>query len=151
MVDEERKAILRFKSFRSGQTMLLAEGAVAQEKDVQDGPKYTVLGIKSESVRLKDNAGREFLVGLYDHGREAPRQATPQASVEVAPATSEAKPAASQEASSAVVVGGQGGASASSGQGTTKAQQQQKNEQLVKEGKMTKISTPFGPVYRKNE
>lgn len=151
MVGEERKAILKFKSFRSGATLLLTEGAVAQDKEAKDGPKFTVLHIKAESVRLKDGAGKEFLVGLYDHDRETPHTPVTQTTMEVEPVpTAQAAPAVDSSASSAVVVGGTSTNNQQSAE-TRIQQQREKNEQLVKEGKMKKISTPFGPVYRKNE
>lgn len=147
MVGETRKAILGFKSFRSPQTLLLGEGEVASEKDVKDGPRFTVIRIESESVRIKDSEGREFIVGLFDHSREAPAATVNQSSVEVAP-TAIVQPAGEPAGSSGVVVGGTTGAVAESPE--SRAQLiQQKNEQLVKEGKMKKIDTPFGPVYRK--
>lgn len=152
VMDKERMAILRFKNFRAGQTMFLAEGAIAQEEDVKDGPKFTITRIEAESVRLKDGSGQEFAVGLYDHVREAPRSVSSEVSVEVAPVAAPQGAAVTESGSSAVIVGeGSGGGSNGNSPETRMQRQQEKNEQLVKEGKMRKISTPFGPVYRKNE
>jgi hypothetical protein len=145
MVGETRKAILGFKSFRPPQTLLLAEGEVASEKEIKDGPRFTVVRIENESVRIKDAEGREFLVGLFDHRREAPAATVNQSTVELAPQIAPQSEAPPAEAT--ILVGG-----ASDNVTPSKLssdQLRQKNEQLVKEGKMKKIYTPFGPVYRK--
>lgn len=147
MVGAQRKAILGFKTFRPPQTMLLGEGEVASEKEIQDGPKFTVVRIESESVRIKDGVGREFMVGLYDHRRQAPEATVNQSTVEVAPQAAP-QPAAAAPATAGVVVGG--GSASTPATPEAKIQRiQERNEQLVKEGKMKKIDTPFGPVYRK--
>lgn len=147
MVEQKRKAILHFKSFRSVKTFRLGEGDVASEKDQKGGPSFTVLSIASDTVRMKDNAGKEFVVGLYDHKREGPATTVNQSKIVEAQAPSP-PPQAPAPAPSSVVVGTPTNANQEGISSKTDAQRQ-KNEQLVKEGKMKKIETPFGSVYRK--
>lgn len=138
MMADVRTAIIHFRLFNPPETLLLREGTVAKPKQ-GEGPEFVVERIEANKVIMKDSAGAKFQVGLYDHARqtEAPQApAQSQAVVSTAPA------AASAPASS--VVG-----EAPKGEPSPAAVQQERNEQLVKEGKMRKINTPFGPVYRK--
>lgn len=143
VVGSQSKAMLRFKSFKSDQTQILAEGEIGKQKDTPGGPQFTVVKIETDSVLLKDAAGQQFRVGLYDHKREAPAVTKNEPTMAVAPV---APPAKAPAATSAVA--GQTGSAAADAKANAE-QSAQKNEDLVKEGKMKKISTPFGPVYRK--
>lgn len=136
MVAGERTAMVHFRPFNPPETLILREGAVAKPKS-GPGPEFTMVRIESDKVIMTDAAGAEFQVGLYDHSRQVASQAPAQPQAVV----STTAPAASAPTSS--VVG-----EAPKKELSPAEVQQERNEQLVKEGKMRKINTPFGPVYR---
>jgi hypothetical protein len=145
MVGDTRTAMVHFKTFNPPETLILREGAAAKSKSAQK-PEFTVVRIEPDKVMMKDAAGAEFQVGLYDH----PRQVASQAPAQAPAVVSTAAPAAPAPTGSVA-----GEASAGSIVGKTPPKnlspaevQRERNEQLVKEGKMRKINTPFGPVYR---
>ena len=92
-----------------------------------DGPVFTMVRIEPDRVIMKDSAGAEFQVGLYDHSRQAAAQAPVQQQAVV---STEAPKAAAPPASS--VVG-------EAPRKETPDAIQERNEQLVKEDKMRKI------------
>lgn len=136
-VGDTRTAMVHFRPFNPPETLLLREGDTAKPSKA-DGPVFTVVRIEPDRVLMKDAAGAEFQVGLYDHSRQvAQAPAQPQAVVN----TEAAAPAAAP-------------ASAVAGEAPRKETPdaiQERNEQLVREGKMRKIQTPFGPVYRSKQ
>ena len=136
MVGNTRTAMIHFRPFNPPETLLLREGGVAKPSKA-DGPVFTMVRIEPDRVIMKDSAGAEFQVGLYDHSRQTAAQTPVQQQAVV---STETPKAAAPPASSVV---------SKAPRKETPDAIQERNEQLVKEGKMRKILTPFGPVYRK--
>mgnify|MGYP001193092893 CR=1 FL=1 len=146
----DRKVILRTNPAGRAFTQSYGEGDVVSGPEGAPGLMFRVLEIGERIVRLEDSAGREFSVSLFGHEREEAEE--DDGSIYTTPTPM-------------VIVGdddaGKGGGKSvenaqdgEDGEGYSEyssEEDEMKNEQLVKDGKLKKIDTPFGPVYRKLE
>lgn len=144
----DRKVILRTSSGGDALTRSYGEGDIVSGPEGGPGIMFRVLEIGERTVRLEDGAGKDFSVSLFGHEREDVEE--DDGSIYTTPTPM-------------VIVGdsdgGFSGGDADSeedgedGEGYSEyaSEEDEKNEQLVKDGKLQKIETPFGPVYRKLE
>jgi len=152
---------------------ILREGERVWDGEEREGGRsFLVERIEPDMAVLLDTAGRSLEVGLYDHHRIASRGNSVPAPVRQGPQiimSSPARPPETVGAPSRIApdgVGEQSGDSPAQGQEELvpelsrqendhgapapliPVQNHDEMEQLVEEGKMRKIMTPFGPIYR---
>lgn len=141
----DRKVILRVTSPGPGFTKSYGEGDVVSGPGESSGPMFRVLEIGDRLVRLEDAAGAEFTVTLFGHERE--EEEVVDESIYTTPTpmfivgetdTGDGESATAEDADDE----GEYSEYVSEGE-------EAHNEELVREGKLKKIETPFGPVYRK--
>lgn len=146
-IGSERKvALLYFERFSSNRKhRMVGEGETV--RDDGDGPRggeFLVKQVEPERVVLADASGQEIVVGLYDHERSAPPpppepptkpaqqpQAPPQ--MPATPLTMPAPPPPSGDVIRRM---------------EDMPETLEEREQAAKEGRLRRISTPFGPVFR---
>jgi hypothetical protein len=153
--DARRYAIIGF-SLTAGKSKryVLAEGEAP--KDDQGRPlAYQVEAIGPDSIVLKDRSGTAYTVGLYVNKRSSPTQTvntTPaQAPPPPTPAAQTAAPASTPAAEPTAGNQAAEKAAAETVPGLPsdyKSLPENEKERLVKEGKLRKINTPMGAVYR---
>jgi len=144
----DRKVILNISSAGRSFTKFYGEGDGVDGPEESSGPLFRVLEIGERFVRLEDSSGEEFTVSLFAHERE--EEETIDESIYTTPTPM-------------VIVGDTGSGDGQDaeaededkdGQGGSEYvsdEEETRNEQLVREGKLKKIETPFGPVYRKQD
>lgn len=154
---------------------ILREGEHVWDGDENGGGQsFQVVRVEPDMAVLLDPAGRSFEIGLYDHRRSASRGGG--ASVQQGPQIIMSTPARPREpdadAPSSSPDSSEGNDRGQSGDGPAEGhegmaqdpssqetdqgappplipiQNHDEMEQLVEEGKMRKIMTPFGPIYR---
>ena len=126
---------------------LLTAGDKADSQPGRPPFSYTLVSIEEEGVTVRDHNGAVFSVGLYDHQRSPslPRAAIPPGGSGVKVVTTKPSPNANK---------GGGVVRPDSGKtpnGITKpvnAMSKAEKEAMVKQGKLKKVSTPFGTLYR---
>lgn len=138
----ERYAIVRFPKMPSGEyarkELVMKEGETAWEiKRPEGGQYYTLVSVTRRYLEVRDNKGRQYRVGLFDHNRPQVASTTPN-KVSITTTAAKDKPAASTSS----------GGSASKAPDSSNALSKDDKEKLVEQGLMKKIITPFGPVYR---
>lgn len=144
----DRKVILNIGLSGRSFTKFYGEGDAVTGPEESSGPMFKVLEIGERFVRMEDSAGEEFTVSLFDHEREGEEvidesiYTTPTPMVIVG----DTVPGDSEDAS--VEDGDKDG---KQGSEYVSEEEETRNEQLVREGKLKKIETPFGPVYRKQD
>ncbi len=153
----EKRAILSFRHFRSApKSRILTEGQEARDEDGNARISYTVKEIHEDRVELEDSRQQTFSVGLFDNKKSSPQATQQKTTIEV-----EQGAIAGPVASASASTGDGGGSSASSaqkkGQGgdgdalstaDVNRMDQEDKDRLVEEGKLRKINTPFGNVYK---
>ncbi len=154
---KQKKAILYFKRFRKGH-LRLAEGEEARDGDERaasrpGSPVYKVLKVEARSVVLQDARGREFTIGLYDNKKRRPAKTVNKANIKVEKAVVP-KPGAIKTGKSGGRPGTVAGKSTSGSEPVLTARDIRKlsredKEALVAKGVLKKLSTPFGPVYKR--
>ncbi len=154
----EKRAILSFRHFRSApKSRILTEGQEARDEDGNARLSYTVKEIHEDRVELEDSRQQTFSVGLFDNKQASPRATQQKTTIEVEQGAI-AGPVASASAST-----GDGGSPSASPSSSQKGGQEGKDglstadvnrmdqedkDRLVEEGKLRKINTPFGNVYK---
>lgn len=136
---EIKSALLFFESFSSKQKhRVVREGETVEDDGERGkGTRYVLQALEQERAVLTDARGQEIVVGLYDHQRAAP-----------SPAVAEAKPAqpaASQPAASTAQVQPQGEPIRRMEDIPDSLEER---EELARQGRLRRISTPFGPAFR---
>ncbi|WP_459939103.1 hypothetical protein [Desulfonatronum parangueonense] len=138
---------------------LLREGERVWDGEAGDGPSFEVVSIEKENAILVDTSGRSFEISLYDHHRVAARRDGELPPGQQGP-TIISSPSARHKDQAGIVSPStfQGDRSTSEGDSSAEPQDappplipiqnHEEMEQLVEEGKMRKIMTPFGPIYR---
>jgi hypothetical protein len=140
----DRKVILRIASPGPGFTKSYGEGDVVSGPGESSGPMFRVLEIGDRLVRLEDAAGEEFTVTLFGHERE--EEDAVDESIYTTPTPMVIVGDTPAETGQDESVDGEDDAGSSE---YVSEEEEARNEQLVREGKLKKIETPFGPVYRK--
>lgn len=141
----KRVALLQFKYLRGAKKQkLVKEGEVVTDKKRTNTPRYKIVKVLPGSVVIRDNTG-EFTVDLYAGKVHRERTTRNRTSIGVAAgkpreSTVPLKPPPSP--ANREVIGTRIG---SRQRHTNKVLQ--KRRELVKEGQMKKINTPFGSVY----
>ena len=155
----EKRAILSFRHFRSApKSRILTEGQEARDEDGNARISYTVKEIHEDRVELEDSRQQTFSVGLFDNKQASPQTTQQKTTIEVEQGIT-AGPVASASAStgdggspsaspSSSQKGGQGGANGALSTADVNRMDQEDKDRLVKEGKLRKINTPFGNVYK---
>ena len=153
-----KKAMLHFKRFRKGR-ILVAEGEQAKdEKSSGSGrrksPVYTVLKVEAKKVTLKDQKGAEFEVGLYDNKQRRPVRTDNKRNIKVDTAAAPssvrkpARPARPAKHAKAAPKERAAEPAYLSAAHIRKLSSEEKAG-LVASGELKKLSTPFGPVYKR--
>jgi hypothetical protein len=154
---KEKRAVLHFRRFRKGR-LRLAEGEEARDADPKaasrpHSPVYKVVKIEPRSVVLEDAQGKKFTVGLYDNKKRHPAKTANKPNIKVEKAVLP-KPNTTKVGKSGSQVGTTAGkATAGSGAALTardiRKLSREDKEALVSQGVLKKLSTPFGPVYKR--
>lgn len=156
-VSGDRKYAILSLSLTAGKSkrFVLQEGE--SPKDDQGTPlAYQIVSIGPESVVLKDRSGTNYTIGLYVNKHSSPAQtqnAAPQVTPPPPPPPG-AQPAAAGPAPAGAPVNNETATAkpapdAASGlPADYKSLPVEEKERLVKEGKLRKINTPMGAVYR---
>lgn len=137
---ERRTALLFFQHFASRQKHRLVEEGETVHDD-GDGARdisYILKSLESERAVLEDNRGQKIVVGLYDHERAAIRDEGVQAPQ---PDTAQPAPPAQKPDDSPPVAD-------PIRRMEDIPRELEERERLAKEGRLRRISTPFGPVFR---
>ena len=151
----DRKVLLRVTASGRGITELCGEGESVPGPAESSGPMFRVVEIGERSVRLEDSAGEQFTVSLFGHEREEEEVAddsiytTPTPMFIVGDTDSASEEVAPEEDASEEVAPEEDAADEDGYSEYDSDEEELRNEQLVREGKLKKIETPFGPVYRK--
>lgn len=154
---------------------MLREGEFVWDGEEAEGRQvFQVVTIERSKATLVDSAGRSFDIGLFDHSHGPARGDTPPLFTQQGPTIITSVPARPREPASAPhatpalstdsptepgerPLEGTGGGRVepppleteqSSHPPLIPIQNHEEMEQLVEEGKMRKIMTPFGPIYR---
>jgi hypothetical protein len=139
----EKTALLYFERFSSKQKhRLVAEGeTVSDDGEKARGGEFVLQSVKKDAAILTDKDGHEIVVGLYDHERtDPPPPPKPAADPKPSPTQPPGQPVAAESQPP------------SAGEPIRRMEDipdsKEEREQLAKEGRLRRISTPFGPVYR---
>lgn len=146
LAGQERRAILYFKRFVAPRSRVVTVGQTVRDKG-ERGKRvfYQVLKIEKDQVLVKDGAGRSLQVGLYEHGLSKTGSRPVQRKIQVTTDKTQSRIglAGSRTKKKKVYSSGRLGFSQLRQMTTSE------KERLVKEGKLRKITTPFGTaVYR---
>lgn len=144
MSDSDRKAIIEFKNLRSQPSrLILGEGDVAEDPTGKLPFKFTVRAIQKDQVTIVDNKREEvFAVGLFEHERQKSRNQQAEASILVEEGS---QPEQEQATVTKTAPAAQSKSSFTRKEVLEMDDAQKDN--LVKQGKLKKVHTPFGPVY----
>lgn len=139
ITDNRRTALLYFDRFTSKQKHRLLEVGETARDEGERGERYffVLQSIEQDKAVLEDADGWEHVVGLFDHERRAPApEPTPAAT------TPERAPTAGNEDQGV----------APTGEPIRRMEDipesLEEREQLAEEGRLRRLSTPFGPVFR---
>ena len=141
LTDTRQAALLYFERFSSKQKhRLLDVGDTARDDGERGDRNFFVLkSIEHDKAVLEDADGWEHVVGLFDHERRAPAPIPTPTPVAAAPSRTDAAEQEDQD-------------SPEQGEPIRRMEDipesLEEREQLAKEGRLRRISTPFGPVFR---
>jgi hypothetical protein len=140
-----KRAIIHFKKFRfSPSSRVVSVGDVLRDGEKRgDDVYYKIASIEKNNVELVDYRDRKFSVNIYAHDIEAAVKQRSEQNIQI----SESK---QKEGSSVVGQAPQRQEKRSSGSGVQNLSTREK-ERLHQEGKLRKIETPFGTLYREKK
>jgi len=131
---DRKTALVYFERFVSKQKhRILEEGETARDEGERGESFYFVLKkLEQDAVVLMDAQGREHVIGLYEHMRAEPPQGPQQST--------------SMNAQPLLPVAAEGNEPIRRVEDMPESLQER--ERLAKEGRLRRISTPSGPVFR---
>ncbi|WP_045221780.1 hypothetical protein [Desulfonatronum thioautotrophicum] len=136
-----RSALLYFESFSSQRKHRILEvGETARDEgDRGDSAYFVLVRLDADSAVLEDPHGREHVIGLYEHPRvPPPRPSSPGPARDATPAPVASSPAETEASMSLEPIRRM----------EDIPESLEEREQLAREGRLNRISTPFGPVFR---
>jgi hypothetical protein len=156
--DEQKQALLYFERFSSRQKHRLAtEGEIVRDEGERgETVYYQVVSVGRDRVELQDARGNDITVGLYDHQKTElpPSQPPPAVITQPRPTAqlqgqpqSEQQPQTSPEGATVAPDVPNSGLEPIRRM-EDMPESTEEREQLVREGRLRRIDTPFGPVYR---
>lgn len=147
---EQNLALLYFERFASSRKYFLArEGdTVRDEGERGETVYYQVVSVFQDRVELLDAQGNSVTIGLYDHQRSVASPGLPPPNIVMQQRQPQVQhqtvPRQSIPNAQPIIPEGADPQQALSGLPDS----MEEREQLVREGRLTRIDTPFGPVYR---
>ena len=129
----------------------VAEGETLTSEDAENSPEpvsYTLVAIEDDHILVRDYAGKTFKVS-HENKRNGPSFSTAAASSPSVVVTSQAAPPASAARSTPQTNTGPGVVTTEKGDRAKPGLvSKEKREQMVRDGSMVKVKTPFGTMYK---
>lgn len=147
---EKKLALLYFERFTSRQKHFLArEGDIVRDEGERgETVYYQIVSVAQDRVELLDAQGNNVTIGLYDHQRTDSSPGLPPPNIVMQQRQSQGQRQPGPGQASPVVQPTTPEAAGLQQSLSDLPDSMEERERLAREGRLRRIDTPFGPVYR---